>query len=74
MDRQSCLREIFRVLYAHGLLSITEQSGDPDFIPLPEVRILTEKAGFEFEQIYGKTKNYTANFRKPGKKTLEQAR
>ena len=74
MDRQSCLRELFRVLYAHGLLSIAEQLGDPDFIPLLEVRILAEKAGFEFEQIYGKNKNYTANFRKPDKKTLEQAR
>jgi ubiquinone/menaquinone biosynthesis C-methylase UbiE len=63
-DRRSCLREIHRVLRPGGLLSLTEQPGDPDFIPLPEVRELVEGAGFRFEKVYGRGKNYTASFRK----------
>jgi len=64
-DPEVCLRGIYRILRPSGLLSITEQPGDPDFLPLPVVRLLAEKAGFEFVESYGKKKNYTANFRKP---------
>jgi ubiquinone/menaquinone biosynthesis C-methylase UbiE len=63
-DRRSCLREIHRVLRPGGLLSLTEQPGDPDFIPLPEARELVEGTGFHFERVYGGGKNYTASFRK----------
>jgi len=63
-DRRSCVREIHRVLRPGGLLSLTEQPGDPDFIPLPEARELVEGMGFHFEKAYGRSKNYTASFRK----------
>jgi ubiquinone/menaquinone biosynthesis C-methylase UbiE len=63
-DPQSCLREIYRVLRPKGLLSLTEQPGDPDFIALPYVRKLVEGVGFRFERVYGGGKNYTASFRK----------
>jgi ubiquinone/menaquinone biosynthesis C-methylase UbiE len=63
-DPGSCLREIYRVLRPGGLLSVTEQPGDPDFIPLPRVRELVEGVGFHFEKVYGGGKNYTASFRK----------
>jgi len=64
-NKERCLGAIYRVLKPSGLLSITEQPGDPDFLPLPVVRSLAEKQGFEFVESYGKKKNYTANFRKP---------
>ena len=64
-NKEKCLSAIYKVLKSSGLLSITEQPGDPDFLPLPVVRSLVEKQGFEFVEIYGKKKNYTANFRKP---------
>ena len=63
-DRASCLQEIYRVLRSGGLLSLTEQPGDPDFFPLPDARKLVEGVGFRFEKVYGGGKNYTASFRK----------
>jgi ubiquinone/menaquinone biosynthesis C-methylase UbiE len=63
-DPTSCLRETYRVLRPGGLLSLTEQPGDPDFIALPDARKLVEGVGFRFEKVYGGGKNYTASFRK----------
>jgi len=60
------LREVYRVLRPQGLLSITEQPGDPDFIPRHEVQRLAETEGFLFEQAFGRGRNFTVNFRKPG--------
>lgn len=59
-----CLKEIYRVLRPDGLLSITEQPGDPDFLPLVEVQSLAEEAGFCLERVHGHGKNFTVNFRK----------
>lgn len=64
-DPSACLQGIYRTLCPSGLLSITEQPGDPDFLPLPFVRALSEQQGFEFVESFGRRKNYTANFRKP---------
>jgi len=63
-DPTSCLQELYRVLRPGGLLSLTEQPGDPDFIALPEARKLVEGVGFRFEKVYGGGKNYTASFRR----------
>lgn len=64
-DKKKCLSSIYRVLKPYGLLSITEQPGDPDFLPLQVVRSLAEEQGFKLVESYGKRKNYTVNFRKP---------
>lgn len=63
-DKRQCLREIHRVLRPGGLLSNTEQPGDPDFIPMSEIRTLVEKEGFRFKRAYGRGRNYTIGFRK----------
>ena len=69
-DKERCLDAIYKILKPSGLLSITEQPGDPDFLPLSVVRSLAEKQGFEFIESYGRKKNYTANFRKPDQKRI----
>ena len=73
-DKERCLGAIYRILKPSGLLSITEQLGDPDFLPLSVVRSLAEKQGFEFVESYGKKKDYTANFRKPDQKGKSKLR
>ena len=63
-NKKECLNEIYRVLKPSGLLSITEQPGDPDFLPMPIVRSLAEGCGFVLAESFGKGKNFTLNFRK----------
>jgi len=63
-EPEKCLKEIDRVLKLEGLLSITEQPGDPDFVALETVKKLAEKQGFKFVEKFGKKKNFTVNFRK----------
>lgn len=63
-EPRRCLAEAFRVVRPGGLLSITEQPGDPDFMALPVVRELATAAGFVFDEQFGAGKNYTANFRR----------
>jgi ubiquinone/menaquinone biosynthesis C-methylase UbiE len=63
-DPTACLSEIARVLKPGGLLSNTEQPGDPDGLSPSTLRSLGEGAGFRFVQQFGRRRNYTANFRK----------
>lgn len=64
-DVPACLREARRVLKPGGLLSITEQSVTPDFVPLTALHEYTGQVGFTFERAHGGRKNFTANFRSP---------
>ena len=64
-DPSGCLRGAYRTLRPGGLLSITEQPGDPDFTPLESLIALAEPHGFQYVKCFGKGKNYTANFRRP---------
>ncbi len=66
-DKEKCLSSIYRVLKPGGLLSITEQPGDPDLVPLETIKTLGLSAGFELQEVFGKRKNFTVNFIKPGK-------
>jgi SAM-dependent methyltransferase len=58
------LAELHRVLRPDGVLSITEEFYDPDYLSLPETIHLVEAAGFRLEQHFGNFLVYTANFRK----------
>ena len=47
-----------------GWLSITEQAGDRDHLPLTALQAQAEQAGFELSETYRHRLSYTANFRK----------
>ncbi len=63
-DPRRALAELHRVLRPDGMLSITEEFYDPDYLFLPETIRLVEAAGFCFEEHFGNALVYTANFRK----------
>jgi SAM-dependent methyltransferase len=61
-DRGRALAELHRVLRPGGVLSITEEFSDPDYLFLPETIRLVEAAGFRFKERFGNVLVYTANF------------
>lgn len=71
-DRRRALAELHRVLRnpdpaqgkGGGVLSITEEFLDPDYLFSFETARLVEAAGFRLEQQFGNWFVYTANFRK----------
>jgi SAM-dependent methyltransferase len=63
-DPARALAEVHRVLRSDGILSITEEFYDPDYLFLPETVRLVEAAGFRFEERFGNVLVYTVNFRK----------
>jgi ubiquinone/menaquinone biosynthesis C-methylase UbiE len=63
-DRARALAELHRVLKPGGVLSITEEFPDPDYLfPAETIRIV-QRAGFSLEQCDGNPLVYTANFGK----------
>jgi len=65
-DRIRALGELRRVLKPGGVLSITEEFLDPDYLFAPETIRLVESAGFHLAQRYGGLWVYTLNFSAPG--------
>jgi ubiquinone/menaquinone biosynthesis C-methylase UbiE len=63
-DRARALTELYRVLKPGGLLSITEEFYDPDYLFASETIRLVEVAGFRLEERFGSFLVYTLNFRK----------
>lgn len=51
-DRAAVLREVARVLAPGGLLSVTEQWGDPDRLRRPEIDAPAEQAGLRLERCW----------------------
>lgn len=63
-NRDLYLSEFYRMLKKGGVLSISEQAGDPDKLTLEETSKLAQKHGFAFDELFGNARNYTINFRK----------
>ena len=63
-NKHSYLNEIHRMLKYNGIVSISEQAGDPDKMNIEEVKDLMNQHGFTFDRLYGNSKNFTLNFRK----------
>ncbi len=66
-NRKKYAGEFFRMLRPGGILSVSEQAGDPDKMSVNEIKGLFLAAGFEFNRLYGTEKNFTVNFRKEGR-------
>jgi ubiquinone/menaquinone biosynthesis C-methylase UbiE len=61
-DRPAALSECFRALKPGGVLSITEQFGDPHYQSRSTVRKLAEEAGFRPRSVRGSFWFFTADF------------
>lgn len=64
-NRNQYLAEFYRMLKPGGMLSVSEQAGDPDKMKIAEIRELAEKHSFAFLQLFENEKNFTINFKKP---------
>ncbi len=63
-DPARALAELHRVLRPEGVLSITEEFYDPDYLFSSETIRLAGGAGFRLEERFGNVLVYTVNFRK----------
>ena len=61
-NREQYLSEFYRMMKPGGVLSVSEQAGDPDKLTVEETKHLAEKSQFVFDELYGNEKNYTINF------------
>lgn len=66
LDRGRALSELHRVLKPGGVLSITEEFTDPDYLFAFETVRRVQAASFRLEQRLGKWWVYTLNFRRDG--------
>ena len=63
-NKEQYIKEFNRVLHKDGILSISEQAGDPDKMEPDELKDLLRDSGFKFDRIFGTKRNFTINFRK----------
>lgn len=63
-NKDAYMAEFYRILKKDGILSVSEQAGDPDKMSINEVKQLAGKYNFLVDTIYGEERNYTINFKK----------
>lgn len=63
-NQDEYMQEFYRMLKPGGILSVSEQAGDPDKMTAEQVRGLAQKHNFSFYRIYGSRRNFTVNFKK----------
>jgi ubiquinone/menaquinone biosynthesis C-methylase UbiE len=63
-NKQQYVMEFSRIIRKNGILSVSEQAGDPDKMEPAEIESLLKGSGFEFDKIFGNKRNFTINFRK----------
>jgi len=63
-NKDTYIKEFFRLLKKGGLLSISELKGDPDKITTTEIKELIKDSGFTFDRVFGNDNNFTINFKK----------
>jgi precorrin-6B methylase 2 len=73
-NRAAALAQSFHALKPGGVLSITEQFGDPHYQSRSTVRQLGEAAGFQLRSVRGSFWLFTADFLKPSSVDLSDRR
>jgi len=63
-NKESYIKEFYRMLKRDGIVSVTELAGDPDKMSIEELRVLFEKHNFFIHDQYGDKRNFTINFRR----------
>lgn len=63
-NQKEYIGEFYRMLKPNGVLSISEQGGDPDKMSVEEIKELLKNFNFEFYKLYGTKNNFTINFKK----------
>ena len=63
-NQKEYIGEFYRMLKPNGILSISEQGGDPDKMSVEEIKELLKDFDFEFYKLYGMKNNFTINFKK----------
>lgn len=63
-NQDGYMQEFYRMLKLGGILSVSEQAGDPDKMIAEQVRGLAERHNFSFCRVYGNRRNFTVNFKK----------
>lgn len=61
---RACVREVCRVLRAGGGMLVEEHWLDPDFVSAAELRTLADSTDFDWPEMQGSPRNYSATFRK----------
>jgi len=72
--KREYIEEFYRLLKPGGLLSISEQAGDPDRMSISEIKDLLKDSGFELNKTFGNNKNYTVNFKRNNFESLPSER
>lgn len=63
-NKESYIKEFYRMLKRDGTVSVSELAGDPDKMSIEELRVLFEKHNFFIHAQYGNKRNFTINFRR----------